>query len=130
MNPAASPSPLVRQKLVNDLARAVLTTLGATSEEVRRAVRDRVRRRALERTGRHNGESTSPAHETEPLSEEMKAYVDAVAEHAHDVTDAQVQALLKGGLSEEAVFELTVVAAVARGIFQLERGLAALEAGN
>ena len=115
----------MRQKLLTDLVQAVLTTPGATSTDVRRAVSDRVRRRALEKPG-----APSSIQDSELLSEEMKAYVDQVAERAHDVTPAQVQALLNGGLSEDAVFELTVVAAVARGALELERGLETLEAGG
>ena len=117
----------MRQRLVTDLVQAALTTRGATSAEVRRAVHDRVKRRALEETGSGAGEGASSEHDGVLLSEQMKAYVDCVAERAHEVTTAQVQALLDAGLSDDAIFELTVVAAVARGTLQLERGLEALE---
>ena len=117
----------MRQKLVTELVQAALTTRGATSVEVRRAVHDRVRRLALENTGSGTGKGASSELDGVLLSEQMKAYVDCVAGRAHEVTTAQVHALRDAGLSDEAIYELTVVAAVASGTLQLERGLAALE---
>jgi len=42
------------------------------------------------------------------------------------VTDADVAGLAPAGYSEDAVFELTVAAAVGAALNRLERGLAAL----
>lgn len=46
--------------------------------------------------------------------------------HAYRVTDADVEALREGGLSEDEIFELTVSVAVASGLDRLEAGLRAL----
>ena len=43
-------------------------------------------------------------------------YAEKVRRHAYRVTDADVQALLDSGLSEDEVFELTVSVAVAAGL--------------
>lgn len=106
---------------------AALTTPGATSAEVRRAVNERVRVRVLQQSEPPGGSSPDPRIS---LSAEIMAFVDGVAERSSDVTAAQVDALRETGLSDEAIFELTVVAAVSRGIVQLERGLDALEGGD
>lgn len=107
---------------------AVLTTPGATSAEVRRAVSERVRSRVLQRTDAPAGTSSVP--DTDLLSAEVMAYVDNVSERSDDVTTAQVDALRDAGLSEDAIFELTVVAAVARGTAQLQRGFEALDTSD
>ena len=46
--------------------------------------------------------------------------------HAYRTTDAQVEALLAAGLSEDEVFELSVSTAVAAGLERLDAGLKAL----
>ena len=111
-----------------ELMQAVLTTPGATSVEVRRAVSERVTSRVLQRPDAPAGTASVP--DNALLSAEMMAYVDSVAERSDDVTTVQVDALRDAGLSEDAIFELTVVAAVARGTAQLQRGIDALEAGG
>ena len=60
----------------------------------------------------------------------LLAYVDTVARHAYRVTPDDVAALRAAGLSEDAVFEATVAAALGAGLHRLERGLAALRAGT
>jgi hypothetical protein len=57
---------------------------------------------------------------------ELQTYVDMVATHAYKVTDRDVKALQRAGQSEDAVFEITVAAAVGAALHRLDRGLAAL----
>ena len=88
-----------RQRLVD----AVLTTPGDTPSALRRAVLER-------------GKVPAP----------LASYVDKVFLHAYKVTDADVAGLAPAGYSEDAVFELTVAAAVGAALNRLERGMAAL----
>jgi alkylhydroperoxidase family enzyme len=62
-----------------------------------------------------------------PIAEAAAAYVDTVRRHAYRTTDAQVEALLEAGLSQDEVFELTVAAAVGAGLERLEAGLRAMQ---
>jgi hypothetical protein len=90
---------------------AVLATPGHTPSALRRA--------ALARAARPGGpEDELPA----PLA----GYVDKVALHAYQVTDDDLAALQRAGSSEDAVFEITVSAAVGAALARLDRGLAAL----
>jgi hypothetical protein len=64
----------------------------------------------------------------EELPVVLAAYVDKVARHAYKVTDEDVVTLLRAGSSDDALFELTVSAALGAALLRLERGLAALRA--
>jgi alkylhydroperoxidase family enzyme len=55
-----------------------------------------------------------------------RPYVATVRQHAYRVTDADIEELRAGGLSEDDVFELTVSAAVAAGLERLDAGLRVL----
>ncbi|HEY9421873.1 MAG TPA: hypothetical protein VIW92_10710, partial [Thermoanaerobaculia bacterium] len=57
-------------------------------------------------------------------------YLDTVALHAHRITDEDIQALLRAGYSEDAIFEISAAASVGAGMARLERGLAALKGGR
>ncbi|HKP19102.1 MAG TPA: hypothetical protein VJT84_11530 [Gaiellaceae bacterium] len=61
-----------------------------------------------------------------PAPPEFSAYLEKVRSGAHQVTDADVQAL-KDGFSEDEIFEHTVSAAVGAGLARLEAGLRTLE---
>jgi len=61
-----------------------------------------------------------------PAPPEFGAYLDKVRKHAYTVTDADVQALKNAGFSDDEIFEQTVAAAVAAGLYRLERGLGCL----
>ena len=93
------------------LEQSVLTSAGATSPDLRHAVFER---------GKHPG---GPAG---AVPEELTGYVDTVARHAYKVSDADVAKLKQAGHSDDALFEITVVAAVGAAMHRLERGLAAL----
>lgn len=68
--------------------------------------------------------------QTEGAPPELASYVGKVALHAYRITDADVQSLLKQGYSEDAVFEVTLCAALGAGMERLERGMKALEGGS
>ncbi len=91
------------------LVDGVLASPGHTPAELRRAV--------LARAFGAPGEDIPPA---------LAAYVDKVARHAYEVTDEDVGALQRAGHSDDALFELTVSAALGAALGRLERGLAAL----
>lgn len=57
-------------------------------------------------------------------------YLEKVAYQAHTVTDEDVEALKKAGLSEDRIYEATVAAAVGAGLKRLRLGLAALAVGE
>ena len=56
----------------------------------------------------------------------LRPYLEKVAHHAYQVTDDDVEALKRAGLSEDQIFEATVAAAVGAGLRRLRTGLAAL----
>ncbi len=62
----------------------------------------------------------------EDLPPALTTYVDKVAQHAYQVTDEDVVTLQRAGHSDDALFELTVSAALGAAWLRLERGLAAL----
>jgi hypothetical protein len=90
---------------------SVLGAPGDTSSEQRRA--------ALARAARPGGSADS-------LAAPLGRYVDTVARHAYKLTDDDLAALQRAGNSEDAIFEITVSAALGAALGRLERGLAAL----
>jgi hypothetical protein len=67
---------------------------------------------------------------TEELSPILRTYLEKVVRHAYQVTDDDIQVLSQAGYSEEAIFEITVSAALGAGMGRLERGLVALQEGG
>ena len=53
-----------------------------------------------------------------------------MALHAYRTTDQDIVALRTAGYSEDAIFEITLSAALGAGLARLERGLAALKGGQ
>ena len=51
----------------------------------------------------------------------MDAYLAKVRERAYTVTDGDVEALKRDGISEDEIFERTVRAALAEGLRRLDR---------
>jgi len=90
------------------VAEAVLQNPGAAERDLRRSVEGR---------GAAAGVGLPTA---------LAPYVEKVARHAYLVTDADVVALRDAGYSEEAIFEITLSAALGAGMARLERGVAAL----
>jgi len=99
------------------LADGVLTQPGHTPPDLRRAI---VMRAA--------GSPSFPLSGTErgTAGEALVAYVDKVARHAYQVTDEDFARLKQAGHSDDALFEVTVSAALGAALGRLERGLAAL----
>ena len=95
---------LFRKRLID----AVVNTPGDAPPELRQAVLDRA-------MGARDG-----------VPPELRPYVDTVVRHAYRVTDGDVTALQQAGNSDDALFEVTVAAAVGAAVHRLDRGLAAL----
>jgi alkylhydroperoxidase family enzyme len=102
----------LRQRLVD----AVLNSPGSSDPSVRRAVEAR----AAALGGRASATASAV-----PLA--LAAYVDKVATRAYTVTDEDVAALRQAGYSEDAIFEITISAALGAAVARLERGLTALK---
>ena len=66
---------------------------------------------------------------TDGVPPALLPYLDKVAHRAWTVTDEDVEALRRAGLSEDQIFEATVTAAVGAGLKRLRAGLAALDGG-
>jgi alkylhydroperoxidase family enzyme len=56
----------------------------------------------------------------------VRRYVELVQRHAHRVTDADIEGLRSAGLGDDAIFELTVAAALGAGMERLRAGLSLL----
>lgn len=101
---------------------AVLTSPGDTAPILRRAVEQW----AAELGSRPSAKESSPPIYRGEVPPELAVYVKKVALHAYKVTDEDIEALRKAGISEDAIFEITLSAALGAGMARLERGLAAL----
>lgn len=60
------------------------------------------------------------------LPTDLQPYVAKVSRHAYKVTDRDVDALKAAGYSEDAIYEITVSAALGAALARLESGLNAL----
>ncbi len=94
----------------------VLTSPGDTEPTVRQAVE------AL--SAQFGGRPTSNA---DAVSPELASYVKKVALYAYKTTDEDIETLRNAGYSEDAIFEITLSAALGAGMGRLERGLGALK---
>jgi alkylhydroperoxidase family enzyme len=98
------------------LIEAVLTSPGDTEPSVRQSVEAL----SAQLGGR-------PSSQTDAIPPELISYIKKVALHAYKTTDEDIEALRKAGFSEDAIFEITVSAALGAGMARLERGLTALK---
>ena len=101
---------------VQHLIEAILTSPGDTEPAVRRAAEAL----SAQLSGR-------PSSQTDTIPPELISYVKKIALHAYKTTDEDIEALRKAGYSEDAIFEITVSAALGAGMARLERGLVALK---
>ena len=92
-------------ELVTRTTHAVLDSKGETKPELRWAIF-------------HRRMAEVPAN--------LRTYVEKVGQHAYEVTDADIEGLMRAGYSEDAIFEITGAAALGAAIMRLERGLIAL----
>ena len=92
----------------------------------------RLRKAAIERAAQ--GAATTPApdrraaFDNRDVPAAAAALIDKVARNAWKVTDEDVAAAKAAGLSEDAIFELAVVAAMGQATRQLDSALAAVDA--
>ncbi len=100
---------------IERLRQSVLTGRGTTAAALRQVVEER----AASAGGRQGGPAGS-------IPADLMELVDKVIHHAWRITDEDVQRLKRAGYSEDAIFELTIAAALGAGMGRLERGLAAL----
>ena len=61
------------------------------------------------------------------LPDDLRPYVDKVARNAYKVVDADIDALHAAGYSDDAIFELTLAAALGAAQARLDAGLQAME---
>lgn len=104
-----------RAQLLRSVADTVVGADGDLEPDVRAAILGTGRAQAGD--GGDGGAGVAP-----PLA----AFVDKVIERAYTVTDADIDGLRAAGLSEDAIFEAVVAAAVGAGLARLDAGMAAL----
>jgi alkylhydroperoxidase family enzyme len=61
------------------------------------------------------------------LPEELRPYVDKVAKNAYKVVDGDIDRLREAGYSDDAIFELTLAAALGAARSRLDAGLQAMD---
>jgi len=98
------------------LVDGILESPGETSAELRRAVEARA--------AQLSGRTSAPAEQVPP---DLQRYIDKVALHAYKITDQDIKTLQAAGYSEDALFELTLSAALGAGMARLASGLRALK---
>ncbi len=98
------------------LIEAVLNSSGETTPALRCA--------SEVRSAQLSGRISSQANQVPP---EIEGYLSKVALHAYKITDQDLEALRAAGYHEDAIFELTLSAALGAGLARLECGLAALK---
>ena len=87
-------------------------------------------RRILEGVGKASSAERQAAFNNSGLAGPPGALADKVARHAYGVTDGDINAARKSGLSEDQIFEIVVCAAIGHASRQYDVALAALEAAT
>ena len=110
---------------ISRMKEAVLCTPGDTEPGVRREIEVRI----AKLSGRLKNEppTTPSASAAESLPPSVVRYVDKVGCKAFSITDDDIESLTKLGYSDDAVFEITLSAALGAALGRLQRGLSALE---
>ena len=98
------------------LVDGVLQSPGETDPTLRRAIAEQSAQLSLR--------SAQPVEHVPP---ELVAYVKKVALYAYKTTEEDIEALRKAGYNEDAIFEISLSAALGAGMSRLERGLAAMK---
>ena len=93
-----------------------------------RQARKALVRRILEGAGKASPSERRIAFDNSGLAEPLAALVDKVARRAYKVSDEDIRAATRSGLSEDQVFEIVVCAAIGQAARQHDAALAALEA--
>jgi alkylhydroperoxidase family enzyme len=97
--------------------------------EVVTRLRKAVVERALQGKGEAKGDTRRAAFDFDNTNvpEAARALIEKVTKNAWRVTDEDVAAVKKAGLSEDEIFELCVCAALGQSTRQLDAALAALD---
>ena len=95
---------------MDEVARAILETPGDADLELRRAVA-----------------AFAGGDEAQELPGDLRPYIEKVARNAYKVTDGDVDRLRESGYSEDAIFELTLAAALGAAQSRLDAGLRAMD---
>jgi hypothetical protein len=102
-----------RPEKVETMLRTFFAAEGHATPELRRAVADLA--------------GDAPSGEV-PAS--WVPYVEKVARHAYEITDDDVAALRAAGHDEDAIFEVTIAAALGASLRRMDTGLRALAAAT
>jgi alkylhydroperoxidase family enzyme len=94
---------------IDAVGRAILETPGDADLELRRAV-----------------SAFAAGDESQEIPAELRPYVEKVARTAYKVTDGDVDRLREAGYSEDAIFELTLAAALGAARARFDAGLRAM----
>jgi len=95
-------------------------------EQARKALVSRI----LEGPSKASPSQRRDAFNNSGLAGPLGMLVDKVAKHASRVTDEDIAAARKSGLSEDQIFEIVVCGAVGQATRQYDAGLTALEAAG
>jgi alkylhydroperoxidase family enzyme len=98
--------------------------MSEASHRVRKAAVERV----LQGPATTSGEHRRAAFDNKKVPAAASALIDKVANNAWKVTDEDVAAAKAAGLAEDAIFELTVSAAMGQASRQLDSARAAVDA--
>jgi alkylhydroperoxidase family enzyme len=94
---------------MEEVARAILETPGDADTDLRGQV-----------------EAYAAGREAD-VPDDLRPYVDKVARNAYKVVDADIDGLRAAGYSDDAIFELTLAAALGAARARLDAGLKAME---
>lgn len=83
--------------------------------------------RVLHGAGQTTGDDRRAAFENRDVPQAARALIDKVTKNAWKVTDEDVAAAKRAGLTDDQVFELSVAAALGQSTRQLDAALAALD---
>jgi hypothetical protein len=87
---------------------------------------DALRGAVLQATGTTDPATRRAAFSGQPLQEPLDQYLRKVRSASWQLTDADVERLRSAGVAEDAIFELTIAAAMGAAERGLQAGLAAL----
>ncbi len=93
-----------------------------------RQARKALTQRIQEGAGKSSPSQRRAAFDNSGLAAAPGALADKVAMHAYRVTDEDIAAVKRSGLSEDQVFEIVVCAAIGQATRQYDTALAALNA--
>jgi alkylhydroperoxidase family enzyme len=97
-----------------------------STEDKKRAAHRAVVVRVLEGDGTAPRDQRHAAFDNAVLGEPLRTLINKVAERPTQVTDDDIAAVKASGLTEDAIFELVVCAAVGQATRQYENALGAL----